>query len=127
MDDCYDLPDLTLDLMVLQYSSWVFACASSPCGEFVLCLCQCSLLALTIFDSTSLRPTKWYKSCYVCVWVSYFMDMLFSFKNKYHYTYPNTYMFPALLPHFLWAVWNDWFGCVEARLSVKGGEWGSGG
>ena len=28
------------------------------------------------------------------------MDMLFSFKNKYHYTYPNTYMFPALLPHF---------------------------
>ena len=28
------------------------------------------------------------------------MDMLFSFKNKYHYTYPNTYMDPALLPHF---------------------------
>ena len=28
------------------------------------------------------------------------MDMLFSFKNKYHYTYPNTYMIPALLPHF---------------------------
>ena len=29
------------------------------------------------------------------------MDMLFSFKNKYHYTYPNTYMFPALLPHYI--------------------------
>ena len=29
-DDCYDLPDLTLDLTVLQYSSWVLACASSP-------------------------------------------------------------------------------------------------
>ena len=28
------------------------------------------------------------------------MDMLFSFKNKY-YTYPNTYMFPALLPHYI--------------------------
>ena len=48
------------------------------------------------------------------------MDMLFSFKNKYHYTYLNTYMFPALLPHYLCAVWNDWFGCVEARLPVKG-------
>ena len=29
------------------------------------------------------------------------MDMLFSYKTKYHYTYPNTYMFPALLPHFI--------------------------
>ena len=29
-------------------------------------------------------------------------------------------MFPALLPHYLCAVWNDWFGCVEARLPVKG-------
>ena len=48
------------------------------------------------------------------------MDMLFSFKNKYHYTYLNTYMFPALLPHYLCAVWNDWFGWVEARLPVKG-------
>ena len=28
------------------------------------------------------------------------MDMLFSFKNEYHYTYPNTYMDPALLPNF---------------------------
>ena len=50
------------------------------------------------------------------------MDMLFSFKNKYPYTYLNTYMFPALLPHFLCGVWNDWFGWVEARLSVKGSE-----
>ena len=48
------------------------------------------------------------------------MDMLFSFKNLYYYTYLNTYMFPALLPHYLCAVWNDWFGCVEARLPVKG-------
>ena len=45
-DDGYDLPDLTLDLTVLQYSSWVLACASTPCGVFVLCLCLCSLLAL---------------------------------------------------------------------------------
>ena len=28
------------------------------------------------------------------------MDMLFSFKNKYHYTYLNTYMFLSLLPHY---------------------------
>ena len=48
------------------------------------------------------------------------MDMLFSFKNKYHYTYLNTYIFPALLPHYVCALWNDCFGCVEARLSVKG-------
>ena len=48
------------------------------------------------------------------------MDMLFSFKNKYHYSYLNIYMFPALLPHYLCAVWNDWFGCVESRLPVKG-------
>ena len=54
------------------------------------------------------------------------MDMLFSFKNKYHYTYLNTYMFPALLPHYLCAVWNDWFGWVEARLPVKGSKIGSG-
>ena len=45
-DDGYDLPDLTLDLTILQYSSWVLACASTPCGVFVLCLCLCSLLAL---------------------------------------------------------------------------------
>ena len=28
------------------------------------------------------------------------MNMLFSFKNKYHYAYPNTYVFPTLLPTF---------------------------
>ena len=54
------------------------------------------------------------------------MDMLFSFKNRYHYTYLNSYMFPALLPHYLCAVWNDWFGWVEARLPVKVSEIGSG-
>ena len=88
----------------------------------MLCLCLCSLLALNLFDSTSLHPNKWYKSCYVCVRVRYLMDMLFSFKNKYHYTYPNTYIFPALLSHYVFAVWSDWFGWVEARLPVKGGE-----
>ena len=37
-DACYDLPDLTLDLTVLQYSSGVLACASTS----VVCLgCVC--------------------------------------------------------------------------------------
>ena len=36
------------------------------------------------------------------------MDMLFSFKNKYHYTYPKYIYSPALLPHYLCVfVWND--------------------
>ena len=49
---CPCLPRLRLlgllAIAVLQYSSWVLACASTPNGEFVLCLCLCSLLALTL-------------------------------------------------------------------------------
>ena len=55
------------------------------------------------------------------------MDMLFSFKNKYHYTYPNTYMFPTLLPHFLCVAYcMEWlsFGCEETLLPVEGGSKG---
>ena len=51
------------------------------------------------------------------------MDMLFSFKNKYHYTYPNTDMFPTLLPHFLCVLYGmTSFGCEETLLPLEGGK-----
>ena len=30
-----------------------------------------------------------------------YVKIYFNMKITYHYTYPNTYMFPALLPHFI--------------------------
>ena len=41
------------------------------------------------------------------------MDMLFSFKNKYHYTYPNTYIFPPSYP-------TVYVSCLEGLVL---GEW----
>ena len=51
------------------------------------------------------------------------MDMLFSFKNKYHYTYPNTYILPPSCP----TVYVSLFGMtscgwVEVSLLVEGGK-----
>ena len=51
------------------------------------------------------------------------MDMLFSFKNKYRYTYPNTYIILALLPHFFFVLLGmTSSGWVEARLPAEGGK-----
>ena len=50
------------------------------------------------------------------------MDMLFSFKNKYHYTYLNTYMLLPSYPTIYVLSGMTCFGVVEARLPVKGGE-----
>ena len=51
------------------------------------------------------------------------MDMLFSFKNKYHYIYPKTYIIPALLPHFLCVLLGmTSSGWVEVRLPAEGGK-----
>ena len=54
-DDSFGLPDLTLDLTVLQYSAWAMAYASSLGGEFVLCVSFFPLSSLMICD-TSRRP-----------------------------------------------------------------------
>ena len=44
------------------------------------------------------------------------LDMLFSFKKKYQYTYIHT---PARLPHFLCALWNDYKGvCRVVKKTV---------
>ena len=48
-DECYDLPGLTHDLTVLQYSSWVLAVASNPIGELVLSVCHCFPLSFCLF------------------------------------------------------------------------------
>ena len=88
---------LTLRYCNTPPGSWL--CHQPPLGELVLCLCLCSLLAPLVFVySTSLHPFQWCKSCYVCVQVMYLMDMLFSYKNKYHYTYLNTYILPPSFP-----------------------------
>ena len=54
-DDCSGLPDLTLDLPVSQYSTWVLACTSTPDGEFVLCFV--SLFPLSSYISVIAHPS----------------------------------------------------------------------
>ena len=51
-DNWFDLPDLTHDLTVLQYSSWDLAYASSSWGEFVLCVSFYPLSSLMIYDTS---------------------------------------------------------------------------
>ena len=48
------------------------------------------------------------------------MDMLFSFRNKYHYTYLNTSMSPPSYPTFMCRNWNDWYWVWEARAPPSG-------
>ena len=62
--------------------------------------------------SASRHPCQWCKSCYVCVQVMYLLDMLFSFKNKYQYTYLNTYILPPACSTFY----------VLYGMTIKGGE-----
>ena len=50
------------------------------------------------------------------------MDMSFSFKNKYHYTYPNTYILPPSYPTFYVLSGMTSFGFVEAHLPVELGK-----
>ena len=51
------------------------------------------------------------------------MDMLFSFKNKYHYTYPNTYMFPPSCPTVYVSLYGmTSCGWEAASLPLKGGK-----
>ena len=50
------------------------------------------------------------------------MDMLFSFKNKYHYTYLNTYILPPPCPTFYVLLGVTSSGWVEVRLPVEGGK-----
>ena len=54
------------------------------------------------------------------------MDMLFSFKNKYHYTYPNTYTVYSRPPAPLFVSLYGMTSCgwVEASLPVEGGSKG---
>ena len=52
------------------------------------------------------------------------MDMLFSFKNKYHYTYLNTYILPPACPT-LCALWNDYKGVCEGGTPSEGVSNGS--
>ena len=70
--------------------------------------------------STSRHPCQWYKSCYVCVQVMYLLDLLFSLKNKYQYTYLNTYILPPACPTFYVLYGMTKKGCVLVGLPVKG-------
>ena len=48
------------------------------------------------------------------------LDMLFSFKNKYQYTYLNTYILPPACPTFYVLYGMTKKGCVKVGLPVKG-------
>ena len=90
----------TLDLSVLDTPSGFWLWHLHP---WICLCCLVSLFPVMLLPayntSTSRRPWQWYESCYVCVQVMYLMDMLFSFKNKYHYTYLNTYILPPACPN----------------------------
>ena len=48
------------------------------------------------------------------------LDILFSFKNKYQYTYLNTYILPPACPTFYVLYGMTKKGCVKVGLPVKG-------
>ena len=55
----------------------------------------------------------------------FLFDMLFSFKNKYQYTYLNTYILPPACPTFYVLYGMTIKGCVKVGLPVKGVSNGS--
>ena len=55
----------------------------------------------------------------------YLLDMLFSFKNKYQYTYLNTYILLLACPTFYVLYGMTIKGCVKVGLPVKGVSNGS--
>ena len=71
--------------------------------------------------STSRHPWQWYESSYVCVQVMYLLDMLFSFKNEYQYTYLNTYILPPTCPTFCVLYGMTIKGCVKVGPPVRVG------
>ena len=70
--------------------------------------------------STSRRPWECLESGCVSVQVMYLLDMLFSFKNKYQYTYLNTCILPPACPTFCVLYGMTKKGCVMVGLPVKG-------
>ena len=55
----------------------------------------------------------------------YLLDILFSFKNKYQYTYLNTYLLPPACPNFYVLYGMTIKGCGKVGLPVKGVSNGS--
>ena len=61
----------------------------------------------------------------MCSGKLHLLDMLFSFKNKYQYTYLNTYILPPACPTFYVLYGMTIRGCVKVGLPVKGVSNGS--
>ena len=111
----------TLDLSVLDTPPGQWLWHHHPWLDLCCLVSLFPVMLLPAYNtSTSRHPCQWCKSCYVCVQVMYLMDMLSSFKNRYHYAYLNTYILPPACPTFSVLYGMTIKGCVKVGPPMSG-------